>query len=264
MPGLTQSFDLPGAALDESGIKQVVTGPLAADSLGSITRTGVGDIEVGAWFQLADRSRWRAQLQLLARLPTGTMDSPDNFVDLPTGEHQLDVEAALRGDALISRTFWVSGGARYGVQNADELERRVSPYYVPYATAGQRAPVRRDLGDYVAVEVVPRVQLTEGFGVQLGYHWFHQGATTFEYTAAADTALVLLVPASILGEGTSVDRMRVSAGITYSTLPRYAAGRARLPFTVTWGYQSTIYGRGGQVRKDGAMVVQVRAYVNAR
>jgi hypothetical protein len=264
MPGMTQAFDLPTAVLDENGIKQVVTGPLAADSLGSITRTGIGDIELGTWIQLADRTRWRAQLQLLARLPTGTMDSPDNLVDLGTGDHQLDIEAALRADALISQHFWMSGGARYGVQTADELERRVTPWYLPYPTATQRTTVRRDLGDYLALDLVPRVQFNEAFGLQLGYHWFHQGSTTYEYTTASDTMLALLVPASVLGEGTSIDRMRVSAGVTFSTLPRYAAGRSRLPFMVMWGYQSTLTGRGGQVRKDGVMVVQVRAYVNSR
>ncbi len=267
LPAFTAGFTLPTAALDSSALRRIFSdpaGPLAGDSLTEVVRTGIGDIEVGAWYQLAARPRWRSQLAVTVRLPTGTMDDPDNFIDIGTGDGQLDIEAAIRNDFVVSRRLWVHAAARYGVQTSDVLERRISPWYEPLAEAALTARVRRDLGDYLAIDVVPNWQLDEGFSVGVGYRFFRQGASSFAYADPAPQNLALLIDPNILGEGTSVTRMRIGASATFSALERYYSGRARLPLRVTWGYQNTFWGRGGQVPHAGVMTLLVQLYVGGR
>ena len=262
LPPFTAGFALPPAALDSSQLRRFMSdpfAPLAADSITEVVRTGIGDMEVGAWFQLADGNSLRSQLQVLVRLPTGTMDSPDALHDIGTGDHQTDVEVSLRNDVVFSQHLWLHAGGRYGVQMADQLERRVTPWYLPFAPFTSRALLDRDLGDYYAVDIVPNWQLDETIGVGIGWHYFHQGATTWSYADPADQARIGLA-ADVLGEATSVSRMRIGAGVTFNTLPRFMAGRARLPYRVTWSYNSTLWGRGGQVPKAGIMRLEIQAF----
>ena len=246
LPPLDAAFALPATPLDSNDLRRLFsdpTGPLAGDSLTEVVRTGIGDIEVGGWFQIADRARFRSQLGLMVRLPTGTMDSPDNFIDIGTGDHQTDVEVALRNDLVLSRNLWLHLGGRYGVQMADQLSRRVTPWYIPLAPASSKATVTRNLGDYLAVDLVPNLQLDDAIGVGIGWHYFHQGATTYEYVNSADQARIGL-NADVLGLATSVSRMRVGAGVTFSTgralrpRPRAAALQGDL------GLQRDVLGQG--------------------
>jgi hypothetical protein len=266
LPAFTQGYSLPDSALDSLGIRRLFYdrgSPLASDSLNEVVRTGIGDIELGGWYQLTNRPHWRSQLALMVRLPTGTMDSPDNFVDLPTGDHQTDVEVALRNDVVASPNLWFHVGARYGVQMADQLTRRVSPWYLPFAPISSTAEVQRHLGAYWALDVVPNWQLDDAFGVGVGWHYYHQAQATFSYVDPADEARIGL-PADVLGEATATSRMRVGAGVTFSTVERFARGRARLPYRVTWSYNTTFYGRGGQVPKAGVMQVMIQAFIGGR
>lgn len=262
LPPLGAVFDLPAVALDSTELRRFFSDPagsLAGDSLLEVVRTGIGDMEVGAWLQLADGPRWRSQLEVTLRLPTGKMDDPDNFLDLGTGDHQTDVEVALRNDLVINEHLWLHLGGRYGLQMADQLVRRVTPWYLPFAPVTSRADVERNLGDYLQVDLVPNWQLDDALNVGIGWHYFRQGATTFAYADPADEARIGL-PASVLGLATSVTRMRVGAGVTFSTLSRYARRQARLPYRVTWSYNATFSGRGGQVPKAGVMTVEIQAF----
>lgn len=266
LPAFTQGIGLPTAPLDSTGLRRLFSdpgGPLAGDSLSEVVRTGIGDVEVGAWYQLAAGARWRSQLALTVRLPTGTMDDPDNFIDIGTGDHQLDIELATRNDLVFSRRLWLYVGARFGLQRPGELERRVSPWYRPFAAPATKARVRRDPGDYVALDLSPNWRLDEGFSVGLGYRFYHQGATSYAYRDPADETRIGSA-AAVLGEGTAVTRMRIGAAATFSTLDRYETGRARLPLRVTWGYQNTFWGRGGQVPHAGVMTLLVQVYMRSR
>ena len=264
IPPFASAYALPATPLDSNDLRRYVSDPafpIAAETLATIVRTGIGDIELGGWYQLAMGPKWRSQVGALYRLGTGTMDQANNLIDVGTGDGQADVELYTRNDIILSPQLWLHAGARGGVQFADELQRRVSPYYLPYAPASMTTDVRRKLGSYVALDLVPNWQLDESFGIGLGYHYFHQAATTFEYVNPADT-LALLAPASVLGEGTAVTRMRVGAGVTFSTLNRYAAGRAKVPYRVTWSYQKTLYGRGGQVERSSVMHLGIEIYLS--
>ena len=262
LPAFNSAYALPPTAIDSSGIKRFFSdpaGPLAGDSLNEVVHTRLGDIELGAWYQIANRSRWRSQLALTVRLPTGYVDSKDNFIDLGTGTHETGVEVAMRNDLVAGPNLWFHLAGRYGMQTADQLARRVSPWYLPFAPPGSTATVKRKLGDYFGVDLVPNWQLNDAFGVGIGWHYYHQAATTYSYVDPTDLARIGLA-ADVLGLATSTSRMRIGAGVTFSTLDRFAHHRARLPYRVTWAYNTTFYGRGGQVPKASVMQVMIQAY----
>ncbi len=265
LPPFAAGYALPAAALDSNALRTYMSSalhPLAADTLTTVVRTGIVDNELGGWYQVADRATWRGQVGGILRLGTGTVDSPHNLVDVGTGDGQTDVEVWTRNDIIFSPQLWVHAGGRFGIQFAQTLPRRVSPYWQPYAPASAAATVTRTPGSYFAIDIVPNWQLDDAFGVGLGYHYYRQGATDYAYAGADSAAIALLVPASVLGEGTSVSRMRVGAGVTFSTLNRYLTGRARLPYRVTWSYQRTFFGRGGQVERASVMSLAIEAYVS--
>jgi len=263
IPSFTAGYQLPSSPLDSLGFRQVFSstgGQVTSDSLAEVVRTGIGDMEVGAWFQLSESRTWRSQLQFLVRLPTGKMDEPGNLVDIGTGDRQMDIEITSRNDFWLGRRLRLFVGARYGIQMADEIERRVTPWYTPIVPATNTALVRRNLGDYLGLDIAPHWLLDEAFEVGFGYSYFRQGATTFEYVNSADQAAIGL-PASVLGEATEISRMRAGVGVTFSTLSRYYAGRSRLPLRVTWSYQSTLYGRGGQVPVAGVVRLNIETFI---
>lgn len=264
MPALDAAYTLPAAPLDSLGFRRLFSdpvGPLAGDSLTTVVRTRLGDIELGAALQVAASPRYRGQLALVVRLPTGTVDFADNFIDVGTGDHQLDLEVGTRNDFVLGSRFWLHAGARAGIQFADDLTRRVAPVNLPLAPPRSRAVVRRDLGDYVAVDVVPNWQLDDAFSLAVGYHYYRQGATRVSYVDATDEARTGL-PASVLAEETAVSRTRIGAGVTFSTLGRYAAGRASLPYTVTASYQNTFQGKGGAVPQASIFRLAIRGHIS--
>ena len=56
-------------------------------------------------------------------------------------------------------------------------------------------------------------------------------------------------------------RMRIGAGVTFSTLQRYAEHRASLPYTVTASYQNTFWGSGGAVPQASLFRLVIRGYL---
>lgn len=266
LPPLTAGYTLPKAPLDSLGLRQLFIDPnfpLASDSLTTIVRTRLGDMEVAASFQLADQPRLRSQLVLLARLPTGHVNSKDSFVELPTGDHQLDLEVGLRNDVIVGSDFWVHVGGRFGTQSSDQLERRVAPADFPFAPLLSTALVRRQLGSYYALDVVPNWRLDDAFSLGLGYHYFHRNRTGFSYVNPGDELLIGL-PASVLDQETEISQMRIGAGLTFSTIARYAARQANLPYTVTASYQNTLWGRGGAVPQASVFHLTIRGYFGVK
>ncbi len=266
LPTFTSFYDLPGDPLDTTAMHDLFespAGPFAAESLASVVRTRLGDVEVGVRYQLVERPAWRSQVGLVVRLPTGSTDSPNNWIDIGAGDRQLDVEVAWRNDLVLTPELWVHGGLRLGVQTAAELERRVAPSTMLLVPAANLARVRRNLGDYLLFDLVPNWQLDDAFSVGLGVHYFSQGTTTFTYADPADEARIGLA-ASVLNEETAMRWLRTGAGITFSTLARHAAGRARVPYTVTAAYYRTLSGGGGRTPDADGFVLLMRAYLRTR
>jgi len=262
MPAFDAGFALPISAVSRAELQSFLLDTLAGaggDSLGMALRTRLGDVEAAATYVVADRGRIRGLVTARVRLPTGWVDSERDFVDVGTGDHQLDLELGGRGTVALGPAFEVSAAGRVGFQLPDELVRRVSPANAPVAPAWQRALVRRDLGDYLALEVTPTWRIDDAFSLGVRYALFRQGAARFTYVDPGDSARVSL-SASVLDGETAVRWIRVGAAFTFSTLGRFAAGRASAPYTLTVGYQNTLWGRGGRTPQTSLVYITLAAY----
>ena len=262
LPAFSAPFTLPSTAVTREDVQQFLRDTVlgaGGDSLAMVLHTRLGDVEAAATYLFADWRRYQGRVTATVRLPTGMVDAHRDFIDVGTGDHQLDVEVGVRNDLVLGTNFRIVAGGRVGIQFADQLERRVSPAALPIAPLAQVATVRRDLGDYFAIDVTPTWQMDDALSFGVRYAYFRQGAARFTYVDAADSARIGL-PASVLDQETAVRWMRAGAGLTFSTLRRFAAGRASLPYSVTIGYQNTLWGRGGRTPQTGLVWITLASY----
>ena len=265
LPSLTAGFGLPDEGVTRADIQGFLADPVlgaGGDSLAMALRTRLGDVEAAATYVFASSPRYSGRVTARLRLPTGMVAPDRSFVEVGTGDHQLDVEVAVHNDLTVGPSFRILAAGRVGMQLADELWRRVTPSSLPIAPLGQRAMVRRDLGDYVEIDITPTWRFDDAFSFGVRYSFYRQGATRFSYVDPADSARVGM-SASVLDGETAIRWMRVGAGLTFSTLERHAAGRARLPYTVSIGIQNTLWGRGGRTPQTSLAYITLATYFRA-
>ena len=209
-----------------------------------------GDMEISALVRLLEggpgggqqgsQPSYRVVLGLLARLPTGTPQDPDVFLDIGTGDGQTDFEGRLNGSLRLGRVGLAAGG-RYGIQQPTELVRRVARHEVAMPPIATRHRVRWEPGSYLGVDVAPTFRLTEELWLVGEYRYFHKGGDEY---ALVDPVTGL--DAGVLGAETSVTAHRVGGGLRFSTVEKWAAGIAPRPFELHLRWIRTIAGAGGQ------------------
>ncbi len=205
-------------------------------------RYALGDVELAAKYRLAAGTRYAAVAALLVRLPTGRQDSTDRLLELPTGDHQTDVEGRLIQELIVGHRLWLNLALRAGAQRPGTRERRVAPTNAFLVPQQATAKLRWDPGDYVAVDFAPLYRFAPQFaaGVTVGY-WSrardHYSFLTPQDSIDLATRLGAPTPASVLDAGTSERWLRLGVAMTYVG-PRFEAG-----FSV----EQTVSGAGGRV-----------------
>ncbi len=265
LPALTAALPLPDsvAVLGRQDLESFFSdpaGPMAADTFGNLIRTGIGDITAHATWQFADAKTYRGQLLFTVRFPTGSAPAANEFMDLGTGTHQLGFEAALANDLVLGNRFLIHGVARVGGASSDQIPMRVTPPWLPFAPVAQQAVIRRTPAPWAGLEVSPTWLLDDAFSARVSFGYFAEGAMKHAYADPADSARVGM-PASVLDENTAVRWTRLGAGVTFSTVARYAAGKASLPYDLTVSYANTIWG-SAWVPKISQFSVALRAYIS--
>jgi hypothetical protein len=262
LPPLNTGLTLPDSATTRNDLERFFSDsglPLAGDTLGTIVRTGIGDITAHATLQLVDGPRWRAQAVVTTRFPTGGLPYPNSFLDMGTGTHQFAVEGAFASDFILGSSFLVHAVARMGGARADDVARRVTPPDLPFAALAQLATLHRAPGAWFGLEVAPVWRMDDAFSVRLSYSYYDQAQTHYSYVNAADSARVGL-PASVLDAETQQRMSRIGGGVTFSTVDRWLAGTASIPYSLTVSYENTVWGRGGWVPQASLFRMQLRIF----
>jgi len=263
LPALGAGLALPDTALVRDDVERLYSDPalgVAADTFGTVVKTGIGDVTAHLTYQLAQGSRYRGQIVLTARFPTGQAPSATSFLDLGTGTHQLGFEGALASDFILGEHFLIHAVGRAGGAAADQILMRVTPPEFPIAPISQQAMIRRTPAPYYAADLAPTWMMDDAFSVRVDYSFFSQGPTKHSYVNPADSAAVGL-PASVLDQDTGMRWMRFGAGVTFSTVERYAKGRASIPYSVTVSYENTVSGGTGLVPQASVFHIAMRGYV---
>jgi hypothetical protein len=220
-----------------------------------------GDIEVSALIRLlgsppeSSGLSYRFTLGALARLPTGTPEDPDIFLDLGHGDGQTDYEGRIALELAAGR-FALASGARYGIQGEATLTKRVALPEVPMPGIETRQLVRWSPAPYVSVDVTPTLRLTEELVVTGHYRYFGKGHDTF--------ALVDPVPgldAGVLARETGMRLHHVGAGLSYATVDKWSAGVAPRPFELHLRLLRAVAGSGGHTPVSTHIEAGIRLFV---
>ena len=262
VPGFTVAPDLPAAPLDENGLRQVLTGPLAL-RIDEAQVTFRGDAEAGAAITLVDgwdrgsrRGGFRAALSALVRFPTGVRERSDHPLDIGTGDGQTDVQVDLTTD-LGAGSFGARLAGSYVRQLASDIQTRV---VAPGLLVGPQrlAFVRRDPGDIVSVNVLPFFRLAPKLALQAGVQHWSRKSDQVAYRSPADA--LAGIDASVLAEETATNATVMSVGMTYSNPGRFGAGGSGLPLDAGWSYERVLRSGGGRVADAHRVRARFRMY----
>lgn len=255
-PAFTGSFPLPNGRLDAEGIGTVLGDPEfgyeALPLAFTRYRQKLGDVELGVRFGLVQRSATRAVVFATARLPTGTLDDPDNFVDIGTGDRQTDVELGFEGFVQAGSFVALAASAAYTFQFSQQLPRRVTSHDRPIAPLSALTDVNRDLGDVLRVGLYPSLRLAPAFIAYGSATYLRRSAD--RVTLAGTSGGTSLDPAALEFE-TSMETMSFGGGIAYHAV----RGRG-LPVEAGVDYRAVFSGSGGQTPKRTTLNFYLRLF----
>lgn len=258
-------------ALDAFLESTLLTPPLA----NRVPLWEVGDVEAHVLARLAEGGaddpdaslRYQVGAGALVRLGTGAVDDPDVLFDLPAGGGQTDLEGRVFLNLETSR-FGLWADARYGIQRSTVLARRVGPPDVVFRSPEGLRNVEWDPGDYLRVEIAPRLQLTREVALSAGWRLWYKGGDTFEAPpldsgdappAPAD-ALNFFADPSLLGLETEETRHELGVGLTYSTRSAWSEGRTAVPFEARALVRKAVAGSGGRTPETLHLEFGLRLY----
>ncbi|HSJ65812.1 MAG TPA: hypothetical protein VK922_18165 [Gemmatimonadaceae bacterium] len=247
---------------------------IGIDSLVARSRFGVGDIEVGMRLLLLDspgRERrlspggMHVRLAVTggARLGTGEAPDADQPFDPGTGDGQTDLIGAAHLDLLFGGRFWTTISGRYVRQLEDRQTMRIAPPWLALAPLASRHEVERDLGDYIELEVAPRIVL--GRYLSIGARYAMRDKEADRHTLATGAELPpegLPFEAEVLDSATAYTVQELGVGFTYSTMAAKARGLARLPIEVTYQHVESLSASDGYVPKRRRDEVRIRVYLS--
>ena len=267
--------------LTVSDAQTILTDPafgLVADPLSSTRRSHLGDIDIGGKFSVYDSFgrntaarmtprglNFRTAIGGIIRIPTGQIESPNNFIDVGTGRGATAIEGRWFGDILVGSRFWQSFVVRYNKPFADEQEMRITDrpdeQLVPVY---RRQTVERQLGSVFEFETSPRIVVNDFFAISGHYVYRHKGQDHYEGTfviPAATTGFAdVTLDASTLDLETETREHRMGGGVSFSNVLSFEQGKARLPFEVTYLHWQTTKGSGGNQPKFFTDQIQLRVY----
>jgi hypothetical protein len=252
---------------------------IVADPLTSTTRSHFGDIDIGGKFSVYDSFggvttarmsphglNFRTAIGGIFRLPTGQVESPDNFIDIGTGRGAKAVEGRWFSDLLVGSHYWQSFVLRYNKPFADDQEMRITdlpnevlpPLY-------RRQMVHRQLGAAFEFETTPRIVINDFFSISGQYVYRHKAQDHYTGTFTIPAAITgfgdIALDASTLDLETEMWEHRAGGGVSFSNLYSFDQGEATVPFEVTYQHWQTVRGAGGNQPKFFTDQVQLRLYL---
>jgi hypothetical protein len=246
-----------------------------------LTSTGhshVGDIDIGGKFSVYDSFdgstearmsptglNFRTAVGGIIRLPTGQVESPDNFVDVGTGRGATAIEGRWFSDVLLGSRFWQSFILRFNKPFEDDQEMRIidlpneelAPLY-------RKQTVKRKIGSAFEFETTPRIVINNFFAISGQYVYRHKAQDhytgTFTIPAAVTGFSDITLDASTLDLETETFEHRLGGGLSFSNIYSFEQGKAKIPFEVTYLHWQTVNGSGGNQPKFFTDQVQLRLY----
>jgi len=251
---------------------------IVADPLTSVRRSHIGDIDLGGKFLVYDSFgdsagarlspkglNFRTAVAGVLRIPTGQVESENNFVDLGTGRGVTALEGRWFGDILLGSRFWQSFIVRFNKPFSDKQEMRIIDLpNQELAPVYRRQTVDRKLGSAFEFETSPRIVINDFFALTGQYVYRHKAQDHYTGTFTIDSATTgfgaITLNASTLDLETETWEHRLGGGIAFSNYYAFTQGKAKLPFDVTYLHWQTTKGSGGNQPKFFTDQIQLRLY----
>ncbi len=277
---------LPLSTNDLQGIVMFPSLGVGADSIASMRRWELGDIELDAKFllfnsvpmvqgaggptsSLAELSGVHARLSVggMLRLPTGRAPSADQFFDVTAGNNAMAFGVRGYADLLVGPQFWTSIVARYDMNVASDQIMRVSdtPTQV-FLSSFRKMNVNRKVGNALELEVTPRWVLNDFMSLSVQYAIRNKAEDRYTgsvVTVGPDSLTgdeTVTINPSTLGLETAYTAQRIGGGFSFSSVRAYQQGKARIPFEVMYMRSQTITANGGYAPKQLTDRIEVRVY----
>jgi hypothetical protein len=180
-----------------------------------------GDMEVQAKYRFIESADYAISATFLVRLPTGHQDSPNNLFDIPTGDHQTDIEIQVAQELTLLGRLWLNASVRLARQRPGTRDMRIGPQSELLLPHAALAKLNWDPGDYAALDLAPLYRFSKFFGVGFTAGYYAKQSDHYSYRSAQDSIAVTThmggtpLAAAILDPGTSVRRWRLGAAMTY-------------------------------------------------
>ena len=192
-------------------------------------------MELAAKYQFMKTDQWRLAFSGAARLPTGEADDPDDPVDIPFGDGQVDLLFRFHGDYTGIKNLLLNVGLGYDLQLPDKEETRV-PTNVNEALVDpqNKEKVDRDLGDVLILEIMGNYSFTKQISGGLKYQYLSKSKDDIK----GDKGLEY----SSLEEETDFTAHQAAITLGYSTVQLYLEKKASVPFSVNLTYRDRFDG----------------------
>jgi hypothetical protein len=234
----TPEFGINGTAL--RGLTSLWT--VGDVELSALARVLEGEVRDSG--EVAPRLTYSLAAGVMGRLGTGSVDKDDAFLDLGTGDGQMDIEARLVGFLGVGGRVGVHIGVQYGVQQAVSLLRRVAPRDVVMAPAHTIRAVRWTPGSYLGLNVEPAWRLSPELSALASYGLYSKGRDSYSLLAEEPVGSIPVDVADLEREsGMTVHRAGI--GLRYSTVDSWRTGVAASPLELHLRVMSSIAGSGG-------------------
>ena len=251
---------------------------IVADPLTSTGRSHLGDIDIATKFSIFDSFggdrearmspsgvNFRTAVLGLLRLPTGQVESANNFVDVGTGRGATALEGRWYGDVLLGSRFWQSFVVRFNKPFSDTEEMRIIDLpNQELAPAYRRQTVDRSLGSAFEFETTPRIVINDFFAISGQYVYRHKQQDHYKGTFTIPKAVTgyadITLDASTLDLETEQTEHRLGGGISFSNMFAFEQGKVKVPFEVTYLHWQTVNGSGGNQPKFFTDQIQLRLY----
>lgn len=220
-----------------AGVQQFLADPAygyAYKPVRDTTTSGIGDPTVGMLWRFHKSARDSAVLALGAHIGLARQDDPDDLADVPVSDGSTDLEARVEYFRDLGHAWDLRLLARYRNQLPDHAEMRVPAAGQLIAWAATRERLRRDLGDYREYDV----ELGRAWGDWRGsltWHLYDKDGDSYVSPRGTDTA--------VLAADTRVRADQWRAGLSWSGIRAWQAGRLPLPLIAKLEMQDTYGGR---------------------
>jgi hypothetical protein len=243
------------------------------DSLQSTDRTSIGDISIGATYQLANTfgdttpaamaaTRYRLAVNGTFRVGTGEPASRQRLLDVATGYGQPGIEIGGAADVQFGRRYSATVTGSYTMQiGTVDVTRLANPgnALLPLDVSPLNLGGTYSAGNVMALSVLPRMRLAGYFALTGQYSLLRTGADQYSLVGSVPPESGSAALLAGLGAA-SATAQQIGFGVAYSTIVGPDRGPGRLPFEASFSHLETIAANGGPVAKTFRDQIELRVY----